>query len=148
MGKVIEMFGKRLKAAREAKGLTMDGLADLYKKKFPDTGLNKGTLSKYENEKQEPMVSTVSKLAEILEVSTDYLTGKSNNPGALHNVEVRDEQNNLVVLDEETRNIIDNLRSRPDMKMLFSVSKDATPDDIITAVKIIEALKNKGEGDR
>lgn len=72
------MFGKRLKAVRESKRLTMDELIALYKKAYPESGLNKGTLSKYENEKQEPMVSTVKRLAEILEVSTDYLTGKSD----------------------------------------------------------------------
>lgn len=72
------MFGKRLKAARESKNLTMDNLVSLYKAKFPESGLNKGTLSKYENEKQEPMVSTVKRLAEILEVSIDYLTGKTD----------------------------------------------------------------------
>jgi HTH-type transcriptional regulator, cell division transcriptional repressor len=74
--KVIKMFGKRLKTAREAKGLTMDELIGAYKIRYPDSGLNKGTLSKYENEKQEPMVSTVKNLSEILGVSTDYLTGK------------------------------------------------------------------------
>ena len=31
MPKVIKMFGKRLKLAREAKGFTMDQLVDLYK---------------------------------------------------------------------------------------------------------------------
>lgn len=72
------MFGARLRAAREAKSLTMDELITLYKKKFPVSGLNKGTLSKYENGKQEPMITTVNRLAEILEVSVDYLSGKSS----------------------------------------------------------------------
>lgn len=30
---------------------------------------------------------------------------------------------------------------RPEMRMLFSVAKDCTPEDIIQAIKIIEALK-------
>lgn len=143
------MFGKRLKAARMAKKLTMDELVDLYKNKFPGTGLNKGTLSKYENEKQEPMVSTVSRLAEILGISADYLTGKTDNPKEYvkNIIQVRDTDNNIVVLDDETRDIIDSLRSNPEMKMLFSVSKKATKEDIIRTVKIIEALKDKEEGD-
>jgi hypothetical protein len=31
------------------------------------------------------------------------------------------------------------------MKMLFSVSKGATKEDIIKTIKIIEALKDRGE---
>ena len=63
------------------------------------------------------------------------------------NVQVRDENDNIVVLDKETRDLIDSLRSKPEMKMLFSVSKGATKEDIIRTVKIIEALKDKKEGD-
>jgi ribosomal protein L23 len=51
------------------------------------------------------------------------------------------------VLDDETRDLIDSLRSKPEMKMLFSVSKNATKEDIIKAVKIIEALKDHKEGE-
>ena len=94
------------------------------------------------------MVSKVSRLAEILEVSADYLTGKTNEPNSNKNkLQVRDEHDNIIVLDDETRDIIDELRSWPDMKMLFPVSKGA-PEDLITAVKIIEALKSKGGSDR
>jgi ribosomal protein L23 len=62
-------------------------------------------------------------------------------------VQVRDENDNIVVLDDETRDLINSLRSKPEMKMLFSVSKNATKEDIIKAVKIIEALKDHKEGE-
>ena len=52
----------------------------------------------------------------------------------------------MIRLDEETLQIIDSLRTRPDMKMLFSVSAKATPEDIIKTVKIIEALRDESEG--
>lgn len=73
------MFGVRLRRARKTKGLTLDAVAQAMKNKYPESGINKGTLSKYENEQQEPMVSTVKKLADVLDVSIDYLTGKSDN---------------------------------------------------------------------
>lgn len=66
------MFGQRLFNARKAKNLTLEQLAQIYNDKF-DGGLSKGTLSKYENGKQEPMISTVGNLASILGVSVDYL---------------------------------------------------------------------------
>ncbi len=70
------IFGKKLKQAREAKKMTMDEVVAVCKRQFPECGLNKGTLSKYENGKQEPMISNVKYLAEVLDVSPDYLLGK------------------------------------------------------------------------
>lgn len=71
------MFGQRLFNARKTKNLTLEQLAQIYNDKF-DGGLSKGTLSKYENGKQEPMISTVGNLASILGVSVDYLINDEN----------------------------------------------------------------------
>jgi CHASE3 domain sensor protein len=50
--------------------------------------------------------------------------------------------NNLnITTDPEITEILEQLHKRPEMKMLFSVSKNATKEDIEKAVKIIEALK-------
>lgn len=72
------MFGKKLLEARKRKGFTLEQLADVYNKQF-DGALSKGTLSKYEHEKQEPMISTVGNLASILDVSVDYLIDDTDN---------------------------------------------------------------------
>lgn len=71
------MFGERLKEVRKEKKLTLDELSDQYNLIF-NAGLNKGTLSKYENNKQEPMISVVTNLADLLNVSVDYLLCKTN----------------------------------------------------------------------
>ena len=71
------MFGRRLRKLREENGLTLDSLAAEYNRRFFG-GLNKGTLSKYENGKQEPMITVVRNLAEYFNVSVDYLTGNSD----------------------------------------------------------------------
>jgi transcriptional regulator with XRE-family HTH domain len=95
-----------------------------------------------------PTGVTLNKIATYFNVSVDYLLGNDQKEKpAQNNVQVRDEHDNIVVLDDETRNLIDSLRSKPEMKMLFSVSKNATKEDIIRTVKIIEALKDKKEGD-
>ena len=44
--------------------------------------------------------------------------------------------------DAELAELLETLRNREDMKMLFKLAKDATPDDVRRAVKIIEALHN------
>lgn len=61
-----ETFGCRLKDIRSKKGMTQSRLAQLL-------DLDKGTLSKYENNKSEPEYDTLRKLVEILGCSIDYL---------------------------------------------------------------------------
>lgn len=137
-------LGFRLASRRNELQLTLKDVAE-------KVGIASSTVLRYEqgnvSKIKLPVIEAISK---ALGVNPAWVCGKSDDKflPARNNVQVRDENDNLVVLDEETRSIIDSLRSRPDMKMLFSVSKGATPEDIITAVKIIEALKNKGEGDR
>ena len=72
------MFSERLRQIRKDRGLTLDSLAELYNKKY-GAGLNKGTLSKYENGKQEPLISVINNLSSLLSVSADYLLGKTPN---------------------------------------------------------------------
>jgi len=72
-------FGDKLKECRKAKNYTLEELAARYNRRF-DGGMSKGTLSKYENNKQEPLVSVVMNLTELLDVSSDYLLGRTDNP--------------------------------------------------------------------
>lgn len=76
---MILPFGKRLKQIRKEKNLTLEKLATIYNDNFKG-GLSKGTLSKYENGKQEPMLYVAAHLSKILDVSLDYLIGNTNNP--------------------------------------------------------------------
>lgn len=134
-------FSQVLKSLMDSRGLSNYQLAK-------DLDIHPTTVANWLDGKL-PRKKTQLDLATYFDVPIDYLMGSEQKERpARGNVQVRDEHDNIVVLDDETRDIIDSLRSRPDMKMLFSVSKGATPEDIITAVKIIEALKNKGEGDR
>lgn len=104
------MFGQNLRKARTEKGLTLEKLAEIYNQRFGG-GLSKGTLSKYENEKQEPMISVVANLATVLNVSVDYLLGKKDEP----EVDAEKKQNRerimsmLEQLSEERRKTIENL---------------------------------------
>lgn len=113
-----------------------------------DTGISTGLISQWKNRAQKPSAIKLQKVANYFGVTVDYLMGNEQKERPAQNVQVRDENDNIVVLDDETRDLIDSFRSKPEMKMLFSVSKNATKEDIIRTVKIIEALKDKGEGDR
>ncbi len=72
------LFGNRLKTIRKQKKYTLERLADEYNERFGG-GLNKGTLSKYENNKQQPMITVVNNLSILLGVSVDYLLCKTDN---------------------------------------------------------------------
>lgn len=46
--------------------------------------------------------------------------------------------------DEELTEYLDALRTRPEIKMMFQLTKDATKEDVEKAVKVIEAMFGKG----
>jgi len=79
------VFGKRLKELRERNNFSMDRLVDIYNMKF-NGKMNKSTLSRYENNLQEPMYTVVVNLAEIFGVSVDYLSGAKDNLFAIKGV--------------------------------------------------------------
>jgi len=64
-----EGIGKRLKNAREAKGLTQDDVANYL-------NVKRQTYSAYERNKSVPDALTLDKLAGLFEVSNDYLLGR------------------------------------------------------------------------
>jgi phage repressor protein C with HTH and peptisase S24 domain len=83
------MFPKRLKDARKNAGLTLDELAARYNQRFGG-GLNKSTLSKYENNRQQPLSRMIVNLADLLNVSTDYLLGPPDEKYSLSNPQTRE----------------------------------------------------------
>lgn len=65
------MIGKQLKALRKEKGYTQ---AELAKKLH----LTPKAISFYENNQREPDIETLYKIADIFDVSIDYLNGRKN----------------------------------------------------------------------
>lgn len=65
---MLKVFCERLKALRTEKGLSQPELANLL-------GVSNGIISFWENGVNEPTISNLIKLTEVLEVSTDYLLG-------------------------------------------------------------------------
>ncbi|MGN1135566.1 MAG: helix-turn-helix domain-containing protein [Oscillospiraceae bacterium] len=87
-------------------------------------------------------IERIELIADYFGVSSDYLRGKDENDS----IKAFDETGEPLFIDDEVREIVDSLRTRPEMKILFSASKKATKEDIMKTVKIIEALRN-GEND-
>ncbi|MFS1512087.1 helix-turn-helix domain-containing protein [Chengkuizengella sp. SCS-71B] len=72
-------FGARLKKARKNKQLIQSQVAERL-------GIDFTTISKYENDKSEPDNEILQKIADLYEVSIDWLlTGETNTKGNLDN---------------------------------------------------------------
>lgn len=82
------LTGMRLREIRKQQKLTLAEVCRLYNAKFGEDmaingnkkGLNKGTMSRYETGKQRPMLETLTGLAYVLDVSPEYLLGKTYTP--------------------------------------------------------------------
>ena len=67
-----EHFAKKLQKARKDAGYTQEQIQDI-------TGIERTSLSKYENGAVEPNLETVAILADFYEVSVDWLLGTKGN---------------------------------------------------------------------
>ena len=67
------MIGNKIKELRKSNKLTLVELADNLNRKYPGTiNFNKGKISKWENNKEEPRLSSVKILADFFNVPLDY----------------------------------------------------------------------------
>ena len=64
-------FGNRVSELRKQKGISQTDLA-------AQLGIHKNVLGRYERNEVFPSIDTARKIADILDVSLDYLTGKAD----------------------------------------------------------------------
>lgn len=81
--------------------------------------------------KQALSSKTLSKIAAYFNVSVDYLIGNEQKEKAA-----------IDVVDDDLQEYLDELRSRPEKRMLFSVTKNATKSQIEAIVKMIEEMQD------
>lgn len=65
----MKIFGKRLRKSRKSKRLTQQQIAD-------EIGVNRSSYSNWEKGKRESSFENLVKLADLLEVSLDWLFGR------------------------------------------------------------------------
>ena len=68
-----EFFARRLREARRQQGLDQTELAEV-------TGIPATSISHFETRRRRPSVGTLYSLAEALDVSADFLLGRTDNP--------------------------------------------------------------------
>ena len=101
----MSVLGDRLRAARDKKGLSQIEV-------FRRTKINNKTLSRYENGGTEPDICTLKLLADIYEVSVDYLTGYDDNESQRKNSEKTKEE--LII--EEKMKLAEQILNLPDQE--------------------------------
>ena len=112
--------GKRIKARRKELGISADQLAE-------KIGVNRSTIFRYENGDIEKLPLThLEPIAVALSTTVENLMGWEKTP----------EQ-------EELEEYLEQLKTRPEMRMLFKLSAQATKEDVEQAVRIIEAIRKR-----
>ena len=119
----MSAFSDTLSSLRRGAGMTQADLAERL-------GISKSAVSMYECGKREPDLDLLRKIADVFGVSESLLLGREA----------------LVNNDPELTAYLQTLRDRPEMRALFRLSKTATREDVETAMKVLEALRDRHEG--
>ena len=113
-----KIFSENLTKLQQRCGKTQMQLAN-------SLDVSKSTVSSWCSGSKMPRMGKIDEIAAWLSVSRSELI----------------EENNVAADNGDVSELLEALRTRPEMRMLFSVSKDATKEDIEKAVAIIEALR-------
>lgn len=111
-------IGSNIKTLRLLNNMSQLELAD-------KLGVSDKAVSTWENDIKTPRMGTIQKMADLFGVAKSAIIDG--------NIQDNDEAELQIYLEE--------LKNRSEMRMLFSLAKGATKEDIMQAVKIIEALK-------
>ena len=121
---------------------TIDKISELLKikglkqKELTDyLGIDKGCYTLWKSGKTKSYFKHITKIAEFLTVSVNDLIGAES------------QTSEPIYLDDETRELIDTLRKRPEMRTLFKVSRNASKEDVEYAVGLIERFKKGSDPD-
>lgn len=117
--------GLRIKSLREERGISQIELAE-------KIGVSKQNLYKYETGIISNIPSDkIEAIARALDVSPAEIMGWKTYSNDAE--------------DDELQEYLEELKTRPEMKMLFKTLKGTSKEDVEKTVKIIEALKDNNE---
>ena len=98
-----------------------------------ELGFSNGSISKWKNSMPNP--ERLKRLADFFNVSVEYLiTGEEKESGETY------------YLNEETREIAQAIYENEELKMLFDVSRKASPDRLKAYYNLIKAMQDTEKG--
>ena len=127
------MLGEKLKLLRKNNRLTLDELANEFNDKFK-SGAEKGTISKWENNKQIPNTKSLQMYCDYFNVSMDYLNGYTSKASrdigpTIEEIRAKLNESELIALDTLITLNTTMFQKRGDLK-------DYTKEQIIKALTI------------
>lgn len=130
-------IGERIKQRRLELGYTADTLAKMLNK-------NRATIYRYENGDIENMpIDVLEPLAKALNTTPAYLMGwQEPHQGSTSTLS---NQTEGYYLDAETAEYAEILRTRPEMRLLFSASRGISKEEMQEAVNYIEFIKSRNK---
>lgn len=132
---MTEQIHERIKRLRKQNKLSVD---EIIKK----LNISRATYYRYESNEIEKLPLTILEpLAKILNTTPAYLMGWQE--PHQQNKSIISEQTEGYYVDPETAEYAEMLRTRPEMRMLFSASRGISKEEMQEAVKYIEFLKSK-----
>lgn len=133
---MVATFGGRLRRLREEKDLKQTDLAKLLKLE------SSSTISQYENEalNRIPDAHILQKLAELFNVSIDYLLGRTDIRNESASIE---KVRSAVSDDPELLQFWEELIQRDDLKMLMRQVRNLPPDGIKRIIRYIKMVEDE-----
>ena len=117
-------FKEMLKYLRVRDNLSQAELAD-------KLGVAKSSISMYEVGKREPDFETLEAIADFFNVDMNFLLGKDGS------------ENDHYYLNDETREIAQEVFENPDMRTLFKVARDIPPERLKAHIEFMKSLKEQ-----
>ena len=133
----MELY-QRIRKRREELGLSQEELAQKMGYK------SRSSINKIEMGENDIPQSKIVQFARALNTTPAYLMGWEDNPDQKEKSPA--EAEDLVNGDPELTEYLEELRTRDEMRMLFSITKGATKEDVMRTVAIIEALRREEDG--
>ncbi|MCY7144232.1 XRE family transcriptional regulator [Streptococcus gordonii] len=162
------MIGSKIRELRKKNNLTLDELEKRLNAKYPNTvNFNKGKLSKWENNKDEPRLGSVAILADFFGVSVDYFMDKQINndkskiqviydqlvPTRQENVmnyaenQLHEQENNIISISDDRNRIIAHVEGvvaaglgsyqEENLHMEVNLIEDEVPDKYDTIAQVV-----------
>lgn len=123
MGQIKDIVRNNIKIYRKLKKMTQKDLADAL-------DVTHSSVSSWELGKNSIDMEMLNRICQIFDVSTAEIYAESNSYETAE-------------LNEEMKKHMDYIQQRPEVRRLLLSTQDARKEDIIQAIKIIEALKKR-----
>lgn len=117
-------IGERIKEALEKRDMIQLDLAE-------KTGIAKSAISSYINGKYEPKQNTIHLMAKALAVNEAWLMG--------YDVPMTDDD----IMPKEVESMLEYFKSNPELKSLFRIVDDLSPEDIDFLIEMAKKMKGR-----